>query len=78
MHDSVTIGHWVESIIEPKQGSIFSSSPPEKDLDFDKKLRSFSTKSVLRRNKSALQMKSLRGEILIRKDIMTDLISSKP
>jgi len=28
----------------------------------------FSTKSVLRQNKSALQMKSLRDEILLRKD----------
>ena len=44
------------------------SGAPEKDLNFDKKLRSFSTKSVLRRDKSALQMKSLRDEILLRKD----------
>ena len=44
-------------------------SPPEKDLNFDKKLRSFSTKSVLRRNKSASQMKSLRDEILLCKEI---------
>ena len=38
----------------------------------------FSTKSVLRRNKSAMQMKSLRDEIRLRRDIKTDLISSKP
>ena len=41
------------------------SSAPEKDLNFDKKLRSFSAKSVLRRDKSATQMKSLRDEILL-------------
>ena len=29
------------------------SGAPEKDLNFDKKLRSFSTKSVLRRDKSS-------------------------
>ena len=33
------------------------------------KLRSFSTKSVLRRDKSALQMKSLRDEIRLRRNI---------
>ena len=44
------------------------SSAPEKDRNFDKKLRSFSTKSVLRRDKSALQVKSLRDEIRLRRD----------
>ena len=43
-------------------------SAPEKTVDFDRKSTVFSTKSVLRRNKSASQMKSLRDEILLRKD----------
>ena len=51
---------------------------PEKTVGFDRKPTVFSTKSVLRRNKSATQMKTLRDEILLRKDKKTDLISSKP
>ena len=52
-------------------------SPPEKSINLDTRLVLFSTKSVFRRNKSASQMKSLRDEILLRKDKKTDLISSK-
>ena len=56
---------------------LYCSPLPEKTVDFDRKSTVFSTKSVLRRNKSAMQMKSLSDEILLRKDIRTDLISSK-
>ena len=39
---------------------------PEKSINLDTRLMLFSVKSVLRRDKSALQMKSLRDEILLR------------
>ena len=42
--------------IEEAFGSDLSSlTAPEKDLNFDKKLRSFSTKSVVLRNKSSFE-----------------------
>ena len=40
---------------------------PEKSINLDTRLVLFSTKSVLRRNKSATQMKSLRDEIRLRR-----------
>ena len=53
-----------------------SPSPPEKSINLDTRLVLFSTKSVLRRDKSDSQMKSLRDEIAYG-EYKTDLISSK-
>ena len=49
----------------------------EKTANLDKRLAVFSTKSVLGRDKSAKQTKSLCDEIRLRRNIKADLISSK-